>query len=82
MIFAKTISPSGPLKNAKGTRPDVESPMYATAVGLLIKGIEFNERNDQLIINEENKQEGELNSKESYFDKWAKALLKLLANEE
>ena len=29
---------------AKGDRPDIESPMYATAVGLLMKGIEFNEK--------------------------------------
>jgi cell division protein FtsA len=32
---------------AKGDRTDLESPMYATAIGLLMKGVEFNERNPQ-----------------------------------
>ena len=33
---------------AKGDRSDLESPMYATAIGLLMKGVEFNERNPQI----------------------------------
>ena len=30
---------------ANGSRSDLESPMYATAVGLVMKGVELNERN-------------------------------------
>ena len=30
---------------ANGSRTDIESPMYATAVGLVMKGFELNERN-------------------------------------
>jgi cell division protein FtsA len=33
---------------AKGARPELESPMYATAIGLVMKGVEFNERNPQI----------------------------------
>ncbi|MCS5662798.1 MAG: cell division protein FtsA [Flavobacteriales bacterium] len=33
---------------AKGARPELESPMYATAIGLVMKGVEFNEKNPQI----------------------------------
>ena len=35
---------------AKGARPELESPMYATAIGLVMKGVEFNEKNPQMPI--------------------------------
>ena len=87
---------------ANGSRSDIESPMYATAVGLVMKGVELNERNlkvqvqpdnnpidqpigdviDQSIDENQTHKETDANSKESYIDKWATALLKLLANEK
>ena len=33
---------------AKGARPELESPMYATAIGLVMKGVELNEKNPQI----------------------------------
>ena len=89
---------------ANGSRSDIESPMYATAVGLVMKGVELNERNLKLQVQQDNQKnpinqtiDGVVNqsidenqvhkeidsdSKESYIDKWATALLKLLANEK
>ena len=89
---------------ANGSRSDLESPMYATAVGLVMKGVELNERNLKLQVQQNNKnnpidqpiddvidqsidenqgqKETDINHKESYIDKWATALLKLLANEK
>ena len=89
---------------ANGSRSDLESPMYATAVGLVMKGVELNERNlkvrskpdnqnnpiyqpigdviDQSIDENQTYNESDVGSKESYIDKWATALLKLLANEK
>ena len=87
---------------ANGSRSDIESPMYATAVGLVMKGVELNERNlkvqvqldnnpidqpivdviDQSIDENQTHKETDANPKESYIDKWATALLKLLANEK
>lgn len=89
---------------ANGSRSDLESPMYATAVGLVMKGVELNERNlkvqakpdnqnnpidqpigdviDQSINENQTHKETDANPKESYIDKWATALLKLLANEK
>lgn len=34
---------------AKGSRPELESPMYATAIGLVIKGIEINKKASVII---------------------------------
>ena len=78
--------------------------MYATAVGLVMKGVELNERHlkphaqtdhlsnpidqpigdviDQSIDENQTYNESDVDSKESYIDKWATALLKLLANEK
>ena len=81
---------------ANGSRSDLESPMYATAVGLVMKGVELNERNQKVHahLNNKNNQTNQSvdeqqtitkldeNSKESYIDRWATALLKLLANEK
>ena len=81
---------------ANGSRSDLESPMYATAVGLVMKGVELNDRNQKLHaqlnnkdnqINQSDDEQQTINkldgnSKESYIDKWATALLKLLANEK
>ena len=81
---------------ANGSRSDIESPMYATAVGLVIKGFELNERNMKVKvtpINEEmpkvkpggenqTNKEKDVNPKEPYFDKWAAALLKFLSNDK
>ena len=89
---------------ANGSRSDIESPMYATAVGLVMKGVELNERNlkvnvkpdnqnnpidrpigdliDESINENQTHKEAYSNPKESYIDKWATALLKLLANEK
>ena len=89
---------------ANGSRSDLESPMYATAVGLVMKGVELNERNLKLQVQQNSRKnpidqpiddvinqsidekqahkETDANSEESYIDKWATALLKLLANEK
>ena len=89
---------------ANGSRTDIESPMYATAVGLVMKGVELNERNLKVQVQPDNQnnridkplgdiidhsihenqthKEVDVNHKESYSDKWATALLKLLANEK
>ncbi len=82
---------------AKESRSDLESPMYATAVGLVMKGIEFNELNQRKrntiskeriengITDPPNKWESDTSKvkiEESYFDKWATKLLKILANEK
>jgi cell division protein FtsA len=87
---------------ANGSRSDLESPMYATAVGLVMKGVELNERNlkvqvqpdnnpidqpigdviDQSIDENQTHKETDAYPKESYIDKWATALLKLLAHEK
>ena len=88
---------------ANGSRSDIESPMYATAVGLVMKGVELKERNMKVPVPPDNQnnpinqpiddvigqsidknqihKEIDANPKESYIDKWATALLKLLANE-
>ena len=74
----------------------IKSPMYATAVGLVMKAVEINERNQKVHAQLNNKKNQinqsvdeqktitklDENSKESYIDKWATALLKLLANEK
>jgi len=38
---------------AKGSRPELESPMYATAIGLVIKGEEINNRNQSQLLTQE-----------------------------
>ena len=63
---------------ANGERKDLDSPMYSTAIGLLMN----NYKND---IEKNSKSNLKINSKtnyqDSFFDKWVKKFMEFLNNE-
>ena len=70
---------------AKGNRVELESPMYSTAVGLVMKGINsqiFIDQNQVLAADEDLIKEPQNSEQLSYFDKWVRSFMNFIANED